>query len=178
MKDPVIQAGLKTLIARGLEQGYVTHDDIRACVPESAKSEDLLNHIARLLDEEDIADVFAGKPSDPERAGGRIANENKVFKRGVGTLLPIDTQASGNSININDTADKAMASSRRNGNDPSTKMTSLDLEVERLLRNVPASDGGPMHDPAESWEEEESRLARMRDLAAEDAAKQEGPYED
>ena len=62
-----------------------------------------------------------------------------------------------------------MSSPRRN----SPETTPLDLEVERLLRDVPESDGGVMDRPVDSWEEEEFRLARMRDQAAEDVAKQE-----
>lgn len=72
-----------------------------------------------------------------------------------------------------------MSHQRHGGNKSGTNNASpLDLEVERLLRGVPESDGGSMQEPAESWDEEESRLARMRDLAAEDAAKQERLGED
>ena len=72
-----------------------------------------------------------------------------------------------------------MKNPQRGGKNPAINSASpLDLEVERLLRGVPQSDGGSMHELAESWEDEEMRLARSRDQAAEDAAKQENIGED
>ena len=83
MKGAVDQAGLAALIAKGLAQGYVTHDDIRALVPECASSDQSLTEIARLLDEEGVADVFMAEPSEEERKRGRLAIENETFNRGV-----------------------------------------------------------------------------------------------
>ena len=58
MKGHFDQTDLKALIARELERGYVTHDDIRAFVQESAKSDQML------------------------------AKKNEEFNRGVGAAFP------------------------------------------------------------------------------------------
>ena len=88
MTGVVESEGLKELIKRGYERGFVTHDDIRACVPECTTSDKMLADIARLLDQEDIADVFVTEPTAEERKRGRIAIASAAFKRGVGALFP------------------------------------------------------------------------------------------